>query len=536
MEFSFGIGDAFLISKLAWNVAQVLTKGRKSAPREFHELEDQLYSLVAALTALKNAFDNQGTPNSTGDSSTPQTDHLLEEEALGETLKKVLTSCGRTLKHLEETMKKYGAMVEPHDVDETTMSKWAKVLTKDYKKIAWTTEKGNLDSLRNQITIHTNSLDLILGVISNSRTKRIEKVLHENSHMMKEIYDWFIESMTITDIEVHGITHRPPATPNPAPPATTFEVCLGQDMGGARVICSRASLHEHWNLGISKENLDDQYPLFTCHCSLSSGMNQGDHSSALSIYAFSPFTFPFSLVGSQKSWMLYKAADTLHNTMVAIIIRNVALNYIQEFEQIFIRTLSEAKAELMFSRSMNNMLAHIEPHTQQAYVLNLRGNVSSAGEDFESITFTVGTRTYKRSMIKGVDLLHYRAVKPEFDSPSSTAEVQNPFCEYAEILLFYDETEDTTLGDISRNLLQVRSNTSMSFSEQEAQVAIRKVKCLGYSNEACTSTIENVDVNLQFARTETARDFYDKLEAMRLELFALSLEYPQIEENVVLHL
>lgn len=109
------------------------------------------------------------------------------------------------------------------------------------------------------------------------------------------------------------------------------------------------------------------------------------------LYAVSPFTFPFSLVGSQKSWMLYKVADTLHNTMVEIIIRNVALNCkinapinliyakdnfladIQEFEQKFIRTLSEAKAELMFSRSMNNMLAHVEPHTQQAYVLNLRG-------------------------------------------------------------------------------------------------------------------------------------------------------------------
>lgn len=153
------------MSKLAWNVAQVLTKGRKSAPREFHELEDQLYSLVAALTALKNAFNSQDTPNSAENSSTPQTD-LIGEEDLGEALKKVLTSCGRTLKHLEETMRKYGAMVEPHDANGTTMSKWAKVLAKVYKKIAWTTEKGNLDSLRSQITIHTNSLDLILGVIS----------------------------------------------------------------------------------------------------------------------------------------------------------------------------------------------------------------------------------------------------------------------------------------------------------------------------------------------------------------------------------
>jgi hypothetical protein len=109
--------------------------------------------------------------------------------------------------------------------------------------------------------------------------------------MMKEIYDWFNESMKHTDIEVHGMTHRPPATPNPAPPPTTFEVCLSQDMGETRLVCSRASLHERWSSGVSKENLVDQYHLFTCHCSLSSGATQGDHSSALSIYACecSPF-------------------------------------------------------------------------------------------------------------------------------------------------------------------------------------------------------------------------------------------------------
>ncbi|VUC22419.1 unnamed protein product [Clonostachys rosea] len=477
MEFSFGIGDAFLMSKLAWNVAQVLTKGRKSAPREFHELEDQLYSLAAALTALKNAFDVQNTPNSTRDGSAPQTDLLGEEEVLGETLKKVLASCNGTLKHLEEIMKKYGAMVEPKDMKEKTINKWANVLAKDYKKIAWTTEKGNLDSLRSQIMIHTNSLDLILGVISNSRTKRIERTLHENSHMMKEIYNWFSESMKHTEIEVHGIAHLPPARSNPSPPAATFET-----------------------------------------------------------YAVSPFTFPFSLLGSQKSWMLYKVADTLHNTLVAIVIRNLALNYIQEFEQTFIRTLSEVKAELMFSRSMSNMLARVEPHTQQAYVLNLRGNVSNAGEDFESITFTMGTRTYKRSTIKGVDLLHYRAVRSGYGAPSSTPDMRNPFCDYAEILMFYNEPKGTTSGDISRNILQVRSNTSMSFFEEDASVTIRKIKCLGYSNEAWATTIESVDVGLQFSKTETARDFHKKLEAMRLELFALSLEYPQKEENVVLHL
>lgn len=69
MPFSVSIGDVVLITQIAWTLAQAFTKGRKSAPAEFCEVESQLYSLSAALEAFKKARDKGDID--TGDKSPP---------------------------------------------------------------------------------------------------------------------------------------------------------------------------------------------------------------------------------------------------------------------------------------------------------------------------------------------------------------------------------------------------------------------------------------------------------------------------------
>ncbi|KAF7533247.1 hypothetical protein G7Z17_g13540 [Cylindrodendrum hubeiense] len=54
MTSPISIGDAYLLAKLALKLGHAFTKGRKSAPAEFREVENQLYSLSAALSALKD--------------------------------------------------------------------------------------------------------------------------------------------------------------------------------------------------------------------------------------------------------------------------------------------------------------------------------------------------------------------------------------------------------------------------------------------------------------------------------------------------
>lgn len=152
------------MSKLAWTLAQAFTQGRKSAPAEFGEVENQLYAIRSALQAFKKACDD-------GNAALPADASRLGTRPAGdETIQNILANCDKTLKHLEEVVKKNGGIVQETDPEKPFVKRWARNLVKDYKKIAWTTEKGDLAALRSQLMIHTNSLDLVIGSFSSAST------------------------------------------------------------------------------------------------------------------------------------------------------------------------------------------------------------------------------------------------------------------------------------------------------------------------------------------------------------------------------
>jgi hypothetical protein len=156
MASPVSLGDVVAMAKIAKAVAQAFTKGRKSAPAEFREVENQLHSLSAALSALKDALDGSAQPPDLAGAA---------HEGGGQTVSGMLESCNDTLKHLQTIVEKYGVIAEQRDPNKSRMQRWSQELVKNYKKIAWTTEASNLATLRSQLMIHTNSLDLVLGII-----------------------------------------------------------------------------------------------------------------------------------------------------------------------------------------------------------------------------------------------------------------------------------------------------------------------------------------------------------------------------------
>jgi hypothetical protein len=77
----------------------------------------------------------------------------------------MLSNCHETLKHLEKIVEKYARIAEQQDPTKSRLQRWSHELIKNYKKVAWTTESGDIATLRSQLMIHTNSLDLVLGII-----------------------------------------------------------------------------------------------------------------------------------------------------------------------------------------------------------------------------------------------------------------------------------------------------------------------------------------------------------------------------------
>jgi hypothetical protein len=165
MTSPVSIGDAYLMGTLALKLGRAFTKGRKSAPAEFREVENQLYSLSVALSALNNARSVDGS------ALTIDLGRLSalsqQQQADGEdVVKSMLRSCEETLKHIEKIVEKYSSIGKPKDPEAPLLKRWSREIKDNWKKVAWTTEGGDLATLRSQLTIHTNSLNLVLGVIN----------------------------------------------------------------------------------------------------------------------------------------------------------------------------------------------------------------------------------------------------------------------------------------------------------------------------------------------------------------------------------
>lgn len=164
------IGDIIAMSKISWKIAQAFTNGRKSAPIEFREVENQLYSLSSALSAFKDACGDDIAAVSIESSSLPNRFQDKEQHEGLQSVDWLLNSCNETLRHLEKLIDKYSALAtgSGQENPEPRFRRWSDTLLRNYKKIAWTTEAGDIATLRSQLLVHTNSLHLVLGTIVKS--------------------------------------------------------------------------------------------------------------------------------------------------------------------------------------------------------------------------------------------------------------------------------------------------------------------------------------------------------------------------------
>lgn len=155
---------------VAFKIGRAFTKGRKSAPAEFREVENQLYSSSTALEAVAKLAeaDQNYAQHLCSHVSASSTEG--QQPPAGSVLEHVLESCKETLGHLEDIVKKYSGMVEPTDADAASSKprykRWKQGFLQNWSKISWTTEGGDLAKLNSNLMVHTNSMNLLLSAIT----------------------------------------------------------------------------------------------------------------------------------------------------------------------------------------------------------------------------------------------------------------------------------------------------------------------------------------------------------------------------------
>ncbi|SLM39530.1 hypothetical protein LPUS_10090 [Lasallia pustulata] len=194
MSFSLSIGDVMMLSQLAWKIGCAFTSGRAGAPAEFQEVENELTSLTRSLTLLADTLDKDDSIMARADEKT--------KEGLG----KILQCCRHTLDSLDSFVDAYQELRKPDGSDALPAQRsWKRVLIKNYKKIWWTTEEGDIQALRNMLQVHVNSISLTMEALQSKSLARLENTIEPMAEKVDDMYDKLNGDLNIKISEMHHL-------------------------------------------------------------------------------------------------------------------------------------------------------------------------------------------------------------------------------------------------------------------------------------------------------------------------------------------
>jgi hypothetical protein len=161
MALPVSIGDAILLSQLAYRLGHTITVGRKQASAGIREVQSQLYSLGKALDSIALSANPTASSRSSGDVETDKDVSCEDDQALTE----VIANCHRMLHEVEAFTDKFDTQsTGPESItpEDTENRRWRNNLRANWKKVRWTMEGTKLDELRNNLQMHLMALSLFL--------------------------------------------------------------------------------------------------------------------------------------------------------------------------------------------------------------------------------------------------------------------------------------------------------------------------------------------------------------------------------------
>ena len=161
MALPVSVGDAILLSRIAFSIGRAFTSGRKSAPAEFSEIQDLLFGLSEALKLLAKDLPD-GVDEKDQGNTEEQQERLDNEIGL---LAQMILNCGSTLVHLKTLVDKYMVLDEKSGKQQEKR-KWKDEIIKNWRTILWTKEGGDIAKLKVTLTTHINCLNLAVSTIT----------------------------------------------------------------------------------------------------------------------------------------------------------------------------------------------------------------------------------------------------------------------------------------------------------------------------------------------------------------------------------
>ncbi|KAL9100582.1 MAG: hypothetical protein Q9163_004056 [Psora crenata] len=193
MAFTPSIGDIMLLSSLAWKIGRAFTSGRGGAPAEFAEVKNELEGLASAIVSLCNALEEDNSILARADNRTK------------EGLCTILDSCRQTLENLDSFVNQYQEVIKPEGERGSVQRKWTSSFLRNYKKMWWTLEGGNIQDLRNMLQMHVQSISVTMQALQSKSLSRLESTVEPMAKQVKGIHDTVIGNIDLKIAEMHNL-------------------------------------------------------------------------------------------------------------------------------------------------------------------------------------------------------------------------------------------------------------------------------------------------------------------------------------------
>ena len=155
LDSILSIGDILMLSQTAWKIGRAFSSGRRSSPVEFKQIEFELNALSKSLKGFaetlfaedENMLFQAGKRTQSGVAT-------------------ILLSCQQTLQDLESLVEQYQVIRRTETRGGYTVDRsWSELVLTNYGKMMWTTEGGDINSLKTMLHMHTGTITVTVQAL-----------------------------------------------------------------------------------------------------------------------------------------------------------------------------------------------------------------------------------------------------------------------------------------------------------------------------------------------------------------------------------
>ncbi|EPS43992.1 hypothetical protein H072_2014 [Dactylellina haptotyla CBS 200.50] len=177
MAMPIQIGDVIALANMCYGIAQAFGSGRKAAPVEFREVQNELYGLGQMLELLKNSVESGAIVTTTYTQfGQPSPTHQASQS-----IARMVANCQTTVGHLKEFARKYAPLAGVQFIEDDTGVRVRKLsstsrqkLLLNWKRIKWVAESSNIQGIRDQISIHVQSITAVVSLVNTHAINAVQ--------------------------------------------------------------------------------------------------------------------------------------------------------------------------------------------------------------------------------------------------------------------------------------------------------------------------------------------------------------------------